>query len=127
MHSIRDNKLLTRLHMQAALLKSDSLAIDVHYFIYSWARQREKDVTAPTLKMTVEKRIRFEAMFKVAQEEVVQTRMLVHSFWAALAEKAPDLARLQRNGVLITTALTRCRSIFDDLMALAPQVSVRSE
>ncbi len=85
MDTLRGNKLLTRLHMHAATLKSDSLSIDIQYFVYTWARQREKLVSAPTLKMTVEKRIRFEAMFHVAQGEVSKTRVLVHSFWSALA------------------------------------------
>ena len=85
MHTLRGNKLLTRLHMHAATIKSDSLAIDVQYFVYTWARQREKEVSAPTLKMTVDKRIRFEATFLVAQGEVSKTRVLVHSFWSTLA------------------------------------------
>ena len=84
-HNIAQNKLLTRLHMHSAMVKSDSLALDVQYFAYSWARQREKDANAPTLKMTVDKRIRFEAMFHVAQQEVLQTRALVHSFWSSLS------------------------------------------
>jgi hypothetical protein len=36
-------------------------------------------------------------------------------------EKSPDLARLQRTGVQITTALSGCRAIFNDLTVLAPQ------
>ena len=36
-------------------------------------------------------------------------------------EKAPDLSRLQHTGVQITTALSRCRAIFADLIVLAPQ------
>lgn len=34
--------------------------------------------------MTVEKRIRFEELFRVAKEQVGKARMLVHGFWTTL-------------------------------------------
>jgi hypothetical protein len=34
--------------------------------------------------MTVEKRIRFEAMFVVAKDQVDKARILVHQFWVTL-------------------------------------------
>ena len=37
---VRGNKHLTRLHIHAAGLKSDALAVDIRFFIYQWNRQR---------------------------------------------------------------------------------------
>lgn len=37
---VRLNSHLTRLHMHAASVKSDTMMLDVRFFVYQWGRQR---------------------------------------------------------------------------------------
>ena len=86
---------------------------------------REMSHSAAT-KMTVEKRMRFEALLARSSIQVANARQLVFSFWAALAEKRPDLSKLQRLGLDINTALTATNDLspqpkqFSLLLVLPP-------
>lgn len=72
------------MHMNAAAKKADALLFDIHYFVYRWRREVDREATAPTTHMTVAKRLRFEALFSAAKQRVAQARLAVRNFWAAL-------------------------------------------
>jgi PAS domain S-box-containing protein len=120
--TMRNNAHLERLQLKQALVLADSMAIDVHFAI--WSRRlfmTLKEQSTGKTRMNVERRVRCENLLAQSREQVVETRALLLSFWSGLGEKVPDLGTMQAVGTNVNVSIRTTTATFEELLALAPQ------
>jgi PAS domain S-box-containing protein len=119
---VRGNTHLERLHLKAGANKAGTWSVDVRFFAYQRQQQLiHADMDASSNKMTVERRMELEDLLELSRVQVDTTRTMVLAFWEALAQKRPDLSKLQHTGLNINNALADTDATFKRLMTLAPQ------
>lgn len=126
-HSHFLGRVRRNIHLERLQLKlADSQAtgslswIDVKYGV--WARRAEMaavEAATGRSKMKVERRIRFENLLAQSREQAGMARNLLLEFWCGLAEKVPDLSRMQVIGSRINVAIRDATWTFEQLMSIA--------
>lgn len=71
--------------------------------------------------MTVESRRHFEELLVAAREEVAAVRARLNEQWVALAEKAPNPAKVVASAGRVHRAFDDAHATFRQLLALAPR------
>jgi hypothetical protein len=118
----RGNTHLERVHLRAAAAKADPASeLDVHFAV--WARLADLADAASGAgggKLTVERRVEFEALLGQSRAAVSRLRHLMLQFWSTLAERHPSLSALQDVGLQINEGIAGADAVFRQLLALCP-------
>lgn len=116
------NQQLERMHLRVAEERADSTSFDILFF--TWSRRlmiQQVEEASGRAKMSVDRRVTFERLLNSSRLMVMQCRQLILGFWTALAEKRPDLTRMQGLGAQINSMLAETDMTFRSLLELAPQ------
>jgi PAS domain S-box-containing protein len=142
--SMRNNRHLERIYLRSAEAKAEHAALDINFFVWqrlasvrmpcpscrptlvrkidSFLLQRDAEQELQALKrMTVIKRMQFEELQEVCNNQIMAARALILQFWSILQEKSPDFEKLSVIGSKITLQLRNTQDSLVKLLDMAPQ------
>ncbi len=120
---VASNRHLESIHLTGASRKDPP--IDVRWFIFKRRRELEElDMRNGQGGMNVMRRMQFEQLSGICTTLAVSSRQHIMAFWTELTENRPSHTRIQKQGMLISTALKAADMGYRVLMELASNNAV---
>ncbi len=112
------NRHLESIHLTSAMRRDPP--IDVRWFIFKRRRELEEvDMKTGQGGMNVMRRMQFEQLTNICASLAITSRQHILAFWTELNETRPSHARVERQGMLISTVLKSADMGYQCLMELA--------